>query len=211
MIQIEREAVSGFEAAIRSMRNPLNSWDKSDSYPAICGEEYGIEPGYVIGKADMELAQRLVKAGTDHSKFMRFIIATADITAPLYMLKEVDTYRMGVEKNSCSTMHTLHKRDLTLEDFSVERMCEEYMPNFQKTIDNINNARKKFIETGETEYWDSMIQNLPSSYNQKRTFLFSYQALRSIYHARQHHKMREWHDFCHWIETLPYAKELICI
>lgn len=201
MIEITNQFVHGFEAAIRGMRNPLESWEKSDSKFNV---DNGI--GVWIGANDKQLMMKLVKAGTDHSKFMRMIYVTADINAPLYWWKEFDTYRMGVEKNSCSTMHTLHKRDLTLNDFSIERTCERYLPAFERLIDAINDARRMYLETGDTDFWESMVQMLPSSFMQKRTVCMSYQAIRNMYHARKHHKLKEWREFCAWAWQLPVSE-----
>lgn len=203
MIRIENTEVFGLDAAIRGMRNPLESWNQSDScygYTAVEGDKR-----YVVGIKDKLLMKKLVNAGTDHSKFMRMITVICDIIAPLYWWKEFDTYRMGVEKNSCSTMHTLHKRDLTVEDFSMELICDRYMPEFEAIIEAINDARRMYIDTGDKAFWDSMIQLLPSSYNQKRTAMVSYQALRNMYNARKSHKLQEWRDFCEWCKTLPIA------
>lgn len=201
MIEITRQEVTGFEAAIRGMRNPLESWEKSDSKFNV---DNGI--GVWIGANDKQLMMKLVKAGTDHSKFMRMIYVTADINAPLYWWKEFDTYRMGVEKNSCSTMHTLHKRDLTLNDFSIERTCERYLPTVERLIADINDARRMYLETGDTDFWESMVQMLPSSFMQKRTVCMSYQAIRNMYHARKHHKLKEWRELCAWAWQLPVSE-----
>lgn len=198
MIKIEETNTVGFPEAVRGMRNPFESWAKSDS----C---WVSDAQYNVGKNDRDLMRRLVLAGTDHSKFMRFIIVYADITAPLYWWKEFDTYRAGVEKNSCSTMHTLDRCDLTIDDFSVERTCDRYIPQIQETIAALNDARRQYKETGDSDFWESMIQLLPSSYNQKRTVMVSYQALRNMYHARNHHKLKEWHKFREWCEKLPLA------
>ena len=152
----------------------------------------------------MALLKKLVKAGTDHAKFMRFIIVYVDITAPFYWLKEMDTYRMGVEKNSCSTMHTIHKKPLTEADFSIENSCCDH--HFKRTLDLLNRARERFNETRDKKYWHTLIKILPQSFNQRRTYMISYQALRNMYHARKNHKLTEWHDFCAWVESLPYSE-----
>lgn len=208
MIKIEETEVNGFKAAIRGMRNPMNSWDKSDTLYA--------------------LMKKLSKAGTDHSKFLRFITITADITAPLYWWKEYDTYKVGTVANSCSTMHKIAAKKFTLEDFSHEKLMgdknecwnEDILsgPESVQTpldilktkVDTLNVCRNKFLETKDKKYWWQMIQLLPSSYNQKRTVLLNYQVLKNMYHARKNHKLDCWIEFCEWIEKLPYAKELIC-
>lgn len=236
MIKIERTDEYGWEAAARGMRNPLNSWEKSDSH-------YCYEPGYKssgcwgcwgcelndleggcnfehynIGKNDLELMKKLVASGTDHSKFMRMVNVTADITAPLYWWKEFDTYKVGTVANSCSTMHKIQAHELTRQDFSLEHItslpvedsdkaCDDF--NFNGCIESVlmylNIARKMFLKTNDKKYWWQMIQLLPSSYNQKRTVQFNYAVLRNIYHSRKNHKLDEWHDFCRWVERLRYS------
>lgn len=198
MLKIEKTRVNGMNVAIRGMRNPLESWDKSDS-----GFHYG--DNYDVGSSDRALMRKLVLAGTDHAKFMRFITATCDVIAPLYWWKEADTYRMGVEKNSCSTMHCIHRKPFKIEDFSAENISDRYIPAFEETINALNDARSMYLETGDNAFWRDMIQLLPSSYNQRRTCQFSYQALRNIYFARRNHKLTEWHTFCDWIRGLPLA------
>lgn len=214
MIFIEKTEVGGWEAAIRGMRNPMNSWDKSDSL---------FWPGHMqIGKADLDLMKRLVASGTDHSKFMRFIIVTADITAPLYWYKEYETYKVGTVSNSCSTMHKIQAKEFEIDDFSHEHLTGEthglwvnadgkdFMCSAwdfcQITCDVLNHYRKLYLETKDKKWWWQMIQLLPSSYNQKRTVLLNYAVLRNIYHARAGHKLDEWHQFCAWIETLPFSE-----
>lgn len=209
MIKITNRDVYGFEAAIRGMRNPMNSWDNSDS----CWEF----PWLMIGEKDLSLMKKLVKAGSDHSKFMRMIDVTCDITAPLYWWKEYDTYKVGTVANSCSTMHKIHAKEFTEEDFSVERVG--FLPwgegeyNFKapiyETIIALNIARELFIETKDKRYWDAMIQILPSSYNQLRTVQLNYAVLRNMYHSRKNHKLDEWREFCEWIETLPHAELIV--
>lgn len=216
MIKIENVDVLGWEAAIRGMRNPKNSWDKSDSF--ICGDvgcngcpvpktkcpsiEFGT---FVAGENDLKLMKTLANAGDDHGKFLRMIICYADVTAPLYWWKEADTYRMGVEKNSCSTMHKIHAKEFTMDDFSHEHNI--YWGNLEHTIDALNHAREQYLLTKDKKYWYSMIQTLPSSYNQRRTCMFSYAALRNMYHARKNHKLKEWRDFCEdFIRELPYSE-----
>lgn len=222
MIEIEKVEVYGWPAAIRGMRNAKNSWDKSDSiglpvYETSPAVEYTNNIDFLptevpiqIGKNDMKLMQTLVNGGTDHGKFMRFITVTFDITAPLYWWKEFDTYKVGTVANSCSTMHKIHAKEFTRDDFSWEHLYGDYAKLLDGTIDVLNVARKFFIETKEKDYWWQMIQLLPSSYNQKRTISLNYAVLRNIYFARRGHKLDEWHTFCDWIESLPYGKELIC-
>lgn len=209
MIKIENIEVFGWEAAIRGMRNPMNSWDKSDSFE-FPPDEDGI---LWIGSNDLKLMQSLIRAGTDHSKFMRMIDVTMDITAPLYWWKEFDTYKVGTVANSCSTMHKIHSKEFTLEDFSHEYLFtdDESLPFLNHLISGLNFYRNKYIETKDKKYWWKIIQLLPSSYNQKRTIQLNYQVLRNIYFSRRNHKLDEWHDFCSIIEELPYGKELICL
>ena len=224
MIKIEETEVNGFKAAIRGMRNPMNSWDKSDSrYSCLCMDDKRDCPAepYIVGPNDLALMKKLSKAGTDHSKFLRFITVTADITAPLYWWKEYDTYKVGTVANSCSTMHRIHAKEFTLEDFSCEHLINEpflftdeyvetYLDYMTDTIKALNCARRMFLETKDKKYWWQLIQLLPSSYNQKRTVLLNYQVLKTMYHARKNHKLDCWIEFCEWIETLPYFKE-VCI
>ena len=209
MIKIENIEVFGWEAAIRGMRNPMNSWDKSDSFE-FPPDEDGI---LWIGSNDLKLMQSLIRAGTDHSKFMRMIDVTMDITAPLYWWKEFDTYKVGTVANSCSTMHKIHSKEFTLEDFSHEYLFtdDESLLFLNHLISGLNFYRNKYIETKDKKYWWKIIQLLPSSYNQKRTIQLNYQVLRNIYFSRRNHKLDEWHDFCSIIEELPYGKELICL
>ena len=225
MIEIEKTVVFGFEAAIRGMRNPMNSWDKSDSF--VLAHENGNLLNLQVGKNDLKLMQSLVKAGTDHSKFMRMINVTMNITAPLYWWKEFDTYKVGTIANSCSTMHKIHTKEFTINDFSHEHLTGEtiglwtnvdgrdYMCSAwdfcQITCDVLNRYREKYLETKDKKYWWQMIQLLPSSYNQKRTVQLNYQVLRNIYFSRKNHKLDEWVKFCDTIKQLPYAKELICL
>lgn len=226
MIKIENTEVHGWEVAIRGMRNPLNSWDKSDS--ATCdntpceeclagkGCDFFTGEEFVSGENDLALMKQLVKAGTDHRKFMRFITVTCDITAPLYWWKEYSTYKVGTVANSCSTMHTVHKKEFALDDFSHEHLFNgedkgtAFLKDFEYTLAALNTARDLYLQTKDKKYWWQMIQLLPSSYNQRRTVLLNYEVLRNIYHARKEHKLDCWRTFCEWIETLPYAKELIC-
>jgi len=198
MIKIEHAEVYGWEAAIMGMRNPMNSWKMSDS---LMGKDK-----FFVGKADMDLMKRLVKAGSDHRKFMRFITVTLDITAPLYWWKEYDTYKVGTVANSCSTMHKIHAKEFTLDDFSHEHLCTVSGYDLMNTMDTLNHFRDLYIKTKDKEYWWQMVQLLPSSYNQKRTVLLNYEVLRNMYHARKNHKLDEWHDLCAWIESLPYSE-----
>lgn len=211
MIKIENVDVYGWEAAIRGMRNPLNSWDKSD----LDIDDDGIV--WSLGENNTELMQKLVKAGTDHSKFMRMITVTMDIVAPLYWWKEFDTYKVGTVRNSCSTMHKIADKEFTLDDFSYEHLTDCYDSNGQLCcefgwtleclINDLNAVRELYLETKDKKYWWQMIQLLPSSYNQRATVQLNYQVLRNIYHARKSHKLDEWQEFCKWIDTtLPYSE-----
>ena len=222
MIKIENVDVYGWEAAIRGMRNPLNSWDKSDStFIDVFDDRENIRTYYQksvdIGENDLKLMNQLVKAGTDHSKFMRMIMVTLDITAPMYWWKEASTYKVGTVRNSCSTMHTIHKKEFTLDDFSHEHLLTEKeiewgdicpIITLECTISALNNFRKKFLETKDKKYWWQIIQLLPSSYNQRSTVQLNYAVLRNIYHARKNHKLDCWRAFCKWVEELP-CSELI--
>jgi hypothetical protein len=266
MIKLENVEISGWEAAIRGMRNPMNSWDKSDSafyhddgdYHDIHGN-LGVGPTGLylpiveLGPNDLDLAKRLSDGGPVHGKFKRMIVVTLDITAPLYWWKEFDTYKVGTVANSCSTMHKIHAKEFEFEDFSFEHLigvgdlpepldnCLVSEIGFDKhpivkiregvpmimlsrnnpddlatpkgilclMIDMLNRCRSLYLETKDKRYWWQMIQLLPTSYNQKRTVMLNYEVLTNIYHYRKDHKLDEWHDFCHMIEDLPYAKELI--
>ena len=205
MIEIHNTEVSGWEAAVRGMRNPMNSWEKSDSgwY-----QEPITDPVYFIGENDLSLMQKLIAAGTDHSKFMRMINVTADVTAPLYWWKEYDTYKVGTVANSCSTMHKIADKEFTLDDFSHEHLINgERMQSLgilEALIIHLNYCRERYLTTKDKLYWWQMIQLLPSSYNQKRTVQLNYAVLRNIYHSRKDHKLDEWRQFCDWIEDLPY-------
>lgn len=205
MIQIENVDYYGFDAALRGMRNPLNSWDKSDSQT----DGFGCT---TIGANDFELMTRLVKSGSDHSKFMRMITVTADITAPLYWWKEFDTYKVGTVRNSCSTMHTIHKRKFVLDDFSHEHLCVDNVSMINYTgvldfaVDSLNVARNRYLETGDKKYWYQIIQLLPSSYNQRATVQLNYAVLRNMYHSRKNHKLDEWRQFCEWVHSLPVSE-----
>lgn len=213
MIRIEITDVYGWDSAIRGMRNPMNSWDKSDSR----WDGFGEADGYCVGPGDLALMKKLVNAGSDHSKFMRMINVTADITAPLYWWKEYDTYKVGTVANSCSTMHKIHDKEFVWEDFSWEHLYSDYdtdnlgseeLANYILTA--LNRYRERYLQTKNKDDWWQMIQLLPTSYNQKRTVQLNYAVLRNMYHSRKNHKLDEWHTFCEWVESLPYAKELIC-
>lgn len=225
MIKIENTDVYGFDAAIRGMRNPMNSWDKSDSQHCLdysteckdCGydSEHGLPCPYgnpvVLGKNDLKLMQNLILAGSDHSKFMRYITVTCDITAPLYWYKEYDTYKVGTVANSCSTMHKIHAKEFTPSDFSCEHLLPVGISAMEHVIKALNAYRERYLETNNKIFWYPMIQLLPTSYNQRRTVQLNYAVLRNMYFARKAHKLDEWRDFCKWVKTLPYAKELIMI
>lgn len=204
MITIEKTQVMNFEAAVRGMRNPMNSWANSDSY-------YDEDGKYIMGEADLKRAHALSASGTDHRKYLRMIFVSVDITAPLYWWKEYDTYKVGTVANSCSTMHKIHSKAFERADFSCDRMSDAALACLDTVIDCLEDRRQKFIETKERAYWDDMIQLLPTSYNQKRTCTLNYENLVNIYYARRNHKLPEWHEVCRWIESLPYARELICI
>ena len=226
MLKIEHTEVMGWEAAIRGMRNPLNSWDQSDSYPAVdCGACGRIEREgsctkegrdcsgfecYAVGEKDYDLMKRLRNAGTDHRKFMRMLTVYCDITAPLYWWKEYDTYKVGTVANSCSTMHKIHAKEFTLDDFSHEHLFSDMggssLAVLRTLIEILNGWRDKFLETKDKRYWWQMIQLLPTSYNQKRTVMLNYEVLANIYRSRRHHKLDEWHTLCDWIEQLPYSE-----
>ena len=202
MLKIERVSVMNLENAIRGARNPMNSWHLSDSH-------YDEEGNYVLGEKDLDLAGRLYRAGSDHRKFVRMIFVSMDVTAPLYWWKEYDTYKVGTVANSCSTMHKIHSKPFTLEDFSHDHMTPDALSHFQDYISYLEQVRLRYLETKDKELWYDMIQLLPSSYNQLRTCTLNYENLISIYRARKDHKLQEWHTFCHAIEELPYASQLI--
>ena len=209
MLTIENAETFGWEAAIRGMRSPKNSWDKSDSCWSSPNENGTDKPMYIIGENDLKLMHTLAAAGQDHGKFLRMIHVQLDVTAPLYWWKEADTYSVGVVKNSCSTMHKIHAKEFTIDDFSHEHL---YSPlhDLKPTVDLLNVYRERFLDTKDKEDWWQLIQLLPSSYNQRRTWDLNYAVLRNIYHARKGHRLDEWKTLLDWIETLPYAKELIC-
>ena len=221
MIKIENPEVTGWEVAIRGMRNPMNSWDKSDSWYGCRMGDYGHTDAYYcenrcrldcefcLGTNDYDLMKKLVQAGSDHSKFMRMINVTLDVTAPMYWWKEMDTYKVGTVRNSCSTMHKVHAKEFEVDDFS-----HDHLPENNTVLDYIvcalNVYRKNYLETQDKAWWWQIIQLLPSSYNQRATLQLNYAVLRNIYHSRKNHKLDEWHDFCHWIESLPNS-ELITL
>ena len=208
MLTIENAETFGWEAAIRGMRNPKNSWSKSDSTFEMSTDESGVQT-IDIGPADRKLASALANSGTDDGKFLRMIHLQIDVTAPLYWWKEADQYKIGTVTDSCSTMHKIHAKEFTLDDFSHEHL---YSPlhDLKPTVDLLNVYRERFLDTKDKEDWWQLIQLLPSSYNQRRTWDLNYAVLRNIYHARKGHRLDEWHTLCDWIETLPYAKDLIC-
>lgn len=234
MIKIEETKTFGWEAAIRGMRNPMNSWDNSDTHesssycPSLDHWEGATEDGFYlfVGDDDLSLMRCLCKAGTDHRKFMRMITVYCDITAPLYWWKEFDTYKIGTVANSCSTMHKIHAKRFSADDFSREYIWDDSIERPQTqlvgteddnaylddaeiliyTIGMLNELRELYINTKDKRYWYKMIQLLPSSYNQKRTVMLNYEVLANIYKSRKNHKLDEWHDFCDWIKTLPYSE-----
>lgn len=234
MLKITNVDIFGWNAAIRGMRNPMNSWDKSDSYWTHIEDEHNGETApfqFFLGDNDHDLMMRLAQAGSDHAKFRRMIHVQMDILAPLYWWKEFDTYKVGTVANSTSTMHKIHAKEFTLEDFSCEHLtfydvesatteaeqlendsCYGVWPKdiLCDVVDMLNYNRQKFLETHDKKFWWQMIQLLPSSYNQLRTVDLNYEVLHNIYHARKNHKLDEWHTFCEWIENLPYSEIITC-
>ncbi len=205
MLKTERSAVMNLEGAIRGARNPMNSWHKMDSY-------YDEDGNYVLGPNDLDLAKRLAHAGSDHRKYLRQIFVTVDITAPLYWWKEFDTYKVGTTANSTSTMHKIHAKEFSREDFSCDRMDEGGLALLDTVIAYLESERQKFLaDKNNKQAWHNMIQTLPSSYNQMRTVTLNYENLINMYYARRNHKLSEWHVLCDWILSLPYASDLICI
>ena len=204
MLKVNNISVMNFENAMRGARNPMNSWARMDSY-------YDEEGNFVLGDNDLGLATRLAKAGSDHRKFLRQVIVSMDITAPLYWWKEFDTYKVGTVANSTSTMHKIQAKEFTREDFSCDRMSEDALSALDSVISFMESQRLKFIETKDKAYWYNMIQLLPTSYNQLRTVTLNYEVLINIYRARRYHKLDEWKVLCAEIEKLPYAKELILL
>lgn len=239
MIKLEHTEVLGWEHAIRGMRNPLNSWDKSDSYYGMVEDPSPINPddwAYIIlGPNDLDLMTRLRNAGTDHRKFMRMLTVYVDITAPLYWWKEFDTYKVGTVANSCSTMHKIHSKPIELSDFSIDDFylgddigldlkdmfinvvadCEALRKAYLLAVENarkkdcFTEAERKHFRRQAKRFWKGLIQLLPTSYNQKRTVMLNYEVLANMYKSRKNHKLDEWHDLCHWIETLPYSQLII--
>ena len=213
MLKIENFEVLGWEHTIRGMRNPMNSWEKSDSNffddseGHVCNicQGHGSMSLIEMGPNDHDLMMRLRNAGTDHRKFMRMITVYLDITAPLYWWKEFDTYKVGTVANSCSTMHKIHAKEFTLEDFSCEKLYDP-LGDLRPIIDRLNVYRERYLETNDKNDWWQMIQLLPTSYNQKRTVMLNYEVLANIYKSRRNHKLDEWHTFCDWIEELPYSE-----
>lgn len=230
MIKIEHVETLGWEAAIRGMRNPMNSWEKSDSEwhligtpgtnQAVANDKY-LREKYCIGNNDLDLMKRLCNAGTDHRKFMRMITVYMDIAAPLYWWKEFDTYKVGTVANSCSTMHKIADKEFALEDFSCEKLITREQPLVEgvdaveppnavwlmnRTIQTLNQYRNLYLQTKDKKYWWQMIQLLPSSYNQRRTVMLNYEVLANIYKSRRNHKLDEWIDFCAEIERLPHSE-----
>lgn len=207
MIKIENVEVNGFNAAIRGMRNPLNSWDKSDS---ACTDDFN-----AIGPLDKTLMEHLASGGPCHAKYRRMLVVYVDITAPLYWWKEFDTYKVGTVSNSCSTMHTIHKKEFDISDFSTDKMVELSAEVMENVIIALNMARYNYNKADDPDtrklWWWQMIQLLPSSYNQRRTIMLNYEVLSRIYFDRKSHKLDEWQEFCKWIETLPLAKGVIYI
>ena len=204
MVRLERTAVMNFENAVRGMRNPLSSWDKSDSY-------FDEEGHFVLGEADLSLAHRLATSGSDHRKYLRQIFVSVDITAPIYWWKEFDTYKVATVANSTSTMHKIHAKPFSKEDFSTDHLTGDGMRAFEAYLGYLEQARARFVETKDKQFWYDLIQLLPSGYNQMRTVTLNYETLINIYYARRHHKLDEWHTVCEWIEGLPYAAELITV
>ena len=202
MLTLKNTSVMNFENAIRGARNPMNSWGRMDSHTEPDGS-------FVFGPNDLDLAMRLAKAGSDHRKYLRMIFVSVDVTAPLYWWKEYDTYKVATVANSTSTMHKIHSKPFSMDDFSCDHMTDGTKKFMETVVAELENIRLRFKETRSKDDWYDMIQLLPSSYNQMRTCTFNYETLINIYRARKNHKLSEWHTFCDWIETLPYAEQLI--
>ncbi len=200
MIRLERTDVMNFENAMRGARNPLASWDRSDSYTE--------EGRFVFGPNDMDLARRLARAGSDHRKFIRQIFVSVDITAPIYWWKEYDTYKVGTVANSTSTMHKIHSKTFELDDFSHDHLTTKGLDSLKRTLKDLEELRLEFLETKDKEVWYSLIQLLPESYHQMRTCSFNYENVFNMYESRKTHKLEEWHIFCRWVEELPYFMEI---
>lgn len=223
MLMVESISTWGFEHAIRGMRNPMNSWNKSDSHfhyhscldcdhqPQNCENDHKIFADCVcfnIGENDLDLMQRLYKAGTEHGKYLRQIFVSMDITAPLYWWKEFDTYKVGTVANSCSTMHKIHAKKFELDDFSHEHLHEACRVQLEEVIQTLNIMRERYVKTNAKEFWWQIIQLLPSSYNQKRTITMNYENVMNIINQRQYHKLDEWVNFVQYLKILPYIKEI---
>lgn len=217
MLKIENTEVLGWEHAIRGMRNPMNSWEKSDSKISTCECEqwpHSIKKSFdEVGPNDLDLMTRLCNAGTDHRKFMRMLVVYVDLIGPLYWWKEFDTYKVGTVANSCSTMHKIAEKEFTLEDFSHEHLIVASLNSLKRTIEDLNSCREGYFDERIKRYpewrkevWWQMIQLLPTSYNQRRTVMLNYEVLANIYKSRRNHKLDEWHTFCDWIEGLPYSE-----
>ena len=217
MLKIENTEVLGWEHAIRGMRNPMNSWAKSDSEVSVCECErwpHDIKKSFAcLGSNDLDLMTRLCNAGTDHRKFMRMLVVYVDLIGPLYWWKEFDTYKVGTVANSCSTMHKIAEKEFTLEDFSHEHLIVASLNSLKRTIEDLNSCREGYFDERikrhpewRKEVWWQMIQLLPTSYNQRRTVMLNYEVLANIYKSRRNHKLDEWHTFCDWIEGLPYSE-----
>ena len=204
MLKVERIAVMNFENALRGARNPMNSWDRTDS-------AYDDKGNYILGPNDLALAVKLARAGSDHRKFLRQIMVSMDITAPLYWWKEFDTYKVGTVANSCSTMHKIHAAPFTREDFSHDRLSEGALAQLDSLIAYLESERQKYNETKDKQHWHNMIQLLPTSYQQMRTVTMNYEVLINMYAARRNHKLAEWHTFCEAVSQLPYAEQLIML
>lgn len=202
MLTLKNTSVMNFENAIRGARNPLNSWGRMDSHTEPDGS-------FIFGPNDIDLAMRLAKAGSDHRKYLRMVFVSVDVTAPLYWWKEYDTYKVATVANSTSTMHKIHSKPFSMDDFSCDHMTDGTKKFMETVVAELENIRLRFKETKSKDDWYDMIQLLPSSYNQMRTCTFNYETLINIYRARKNHKLAEWHTFCDWIETLPYAEQLI--
>ena len=202
MLTLKNTSVMNFENAIRGARNPLNSWGRMDSHTEPDGT-------FVFGPNDLDLAMRLAKAGSDHRKYLRMVFVSVDVTAPLYWWKEYDTYKVATVANSTSTMHKIHSKPFSIDDFSCDHMTDGTKKFMETVVAELENIRLRCKETKSKDDWYDMIQLLPSSYNQMRTCTFNYETLINIYRARKNHKLAEWHTFCDWIETLPYAEQLI--
>lgn len=202
MIVLERTSVMNLENAMRGARNPMNSWGRMDSF-------YDEDGNFVLGPNDLDLAKRLRKAGSDHRKYIRQIFVSVDITAPLYWWKEYDTYKVATVANSTSTMHKIHSKPFELDDFSHDHMTPETLAFMNTVVEQLESIRQKYVQDKKKEDWYDLIQLLPSSYNQLRTCSMNYETLINMYQARKNHKLQEWHTFCDWVKTLPYAQELI--